>query len=163
MNLPPNYIAGLVDGEGCFSLRYHAEVKHHLKGKPIYPRWKAEFAIVMREDDTQLLRMVQDGIGCGTITKSQGAVRYSVQGTKELINVIIPFFNKYPLHGKKATDFKLWCEAVTIIDGRRLQGMNIGKGIKGFAKKVWSTGELDRLQELHQKMVDHKTNRVIMV
>ncbi len=34
--LPENYIAGLVEGEGCFILQYRREVKRNRPGQPMY-------------------------------------------------------------------------------------------------------------------------------
>ncbi len=53
--LPGDYIAGLVDGEGCFSLRLHKDVKSNRPGKPTYYHWKLEFCIFMRIDDKPIL------------------------------------------------------------------------------------------------------------
>ena len=49
--LPGNYIAGFVDGEGCFSLFYRKDIKKFKKSQKIYYEWKACFAIVSRIDD----------------------------------------------------------------------------------------------------------------
>ena len=163
MKLSGDYIAGLVDGEGCFSLRCYTEVKRHRQRKPTYFRWQVEFVIVLREDDIQLLQSVQDTIGCGTITRSQGTVRYSVRGINELNSVIIPFFKKHPLYGKKKADFELWSEAVKILHGHNFKGVNIREGSRGFIENPWIQDELDKLQELHHKIVCHKTNRVTTV
>ena len=43
--LPGDYIAGFVDGEGCFYLTYRSEKKTKRPGQPIYRRWLAYFAI----------------------------------------------------------------------------------------------------------------------
>lgn len=157
MALPYDYIAGLVDGEGCFSLRYQEEIKRQLKGQPIYPRWKAEFAIVLREDDEPLLREVCDTVGCGTVIKYRGLARYSIQGTEELNNVILPLFNKHPLHGKKRVDFELWSEAVAIIHRHVL----MGRGAKGFTKNPWSADDLNTLRGLYARMAAYKANKLV--
>lgn len=48
------------------------------------------------------------GLQCGKINKdSRGsAVYFLVQKLGDLTDIIIPFFEKYPLHGVKVKDFK---------------------------------------------------------
>ncbi|SRR5258708_7182964 len=113
--LPQDYIAGLVDGEGCFSLNFRRDVRRERKKSPIYFRWKAAFSIVMRMDDHSLLELVKTTLGCGDITYSRGNVRFQVQDTQILQSIIVPFFTLHKLYGKKSKDFQLWKEAVSIL------------------------------------------------
>jgi len=53
-NLPGDYVAGFVDGEGCFYLTYRSEIKHKRAGAPKYFRWTPYFAIVLRKDDIEM-------------------------------------------------------------------------------------------------------------
>lgn len=117
-----------------------------------------EFVIVLRGDDEPLLQAVRDTIGCGTVIKSQGIARYSIQGAEELNNIILPLFKKHPLRGKKRADFELWGEAVTIINRHVLKG----RDVKGFTKNPWSLDDLGRLRELHTKMAAYKTNKLVL-
>lgn len=153
MALPHDYIAGLVDGEGCFSFRPYNEVKRHRKGAPVYFRWQAEFVIGLRADDWQLLELVRDSIGCGTVTGSRGAVRYSVQGINKLRNIIVPLFIKHPLHGKKQKDFELWSRAIEILY------QHAGGNNKAFTKKPWEAEEIAKLKTYWISMREIKTNK----
>lgn len=54
--LSGDYIAGFVDGEGCFALKLRREIRYERKNKPTYIYWDAEFAIVLREDDKEILK-----------------------------------------------------------------------------------------------------------
>ena len=47
------YIAGFVDGEGCFSLTYRKD-----KGKYFY--WKASFVITLKKDDKNILESIKE-------------------------------------------------------------------------------------------------------
>src|SRR3989344_6161898 len=162
MALPYDYIAGLTDGEGCFSLRCHSEVKRQRKGQPAYLRWRAEFAIVMRADDEPLLGLVQETIGCGTITKSRGTVRYSVQGIGDLHDIILPFFLRHTMYGKKRKDFELWGKAVKILWRHNPNLVNIRSGTKGFTDNPWGADELAELRSIHQEIMGVKTNQLVV-
>ena len=99
--LPGDYIAGFVDGEGCFALKYRLDRKVNKKTGKIreYFYWNVEFAVVLKPDDTNILEMIKNTLGCGSITytKDKKQVRYSIQSPKLLKEIIVPFFNKFSL------------------------------------------------------------------
>lgn len=117
INLSGDYIAGFVDGEGCFALKYRLDRQKNKNSVREYYYWGAEFAIVLHPSDAQLLEAIQRVLNVGKISykKTGDQVRYSVQDTQELKNIIIPYFQKNRLWGSKFKDFKLWAQAVTII------------------------------------------------
>jgi len=63
------------------------------------------------------LKGIQSFFGVGTIkvNKSKNTVLYCVAGQKELIEVIIPHFDKYPLLTQKRADFILFKSIVKLI------------------------------------------------
>lgn len=147
--LSGDYIAGFVDGEGCFNLQFRRDVRHERINKPVYYSWKVQFAIVARKDDKELLKKIQATLNCGYIYYARGdQVRYSVQDIENLYNIIISFFRKHPLFGKKKKDFELWAEAVGIIY------RNKGKVVANRNKT-----DLQRLIEIHKLMQKYKAKR----
>lgn len=157
--LPGNYVAGFVDGEGCFSLFYRKDVKKFKKSQKIYYEWKACFAIASRIDDTNLLKNIKDTLNVGSLYFGKRLVQFRVSNLDELYYVIMPFFKKYRLHGKKREDFKLWSEAVTILYNQKLKGGKILKGLYGFRRKDWNREEFSRLNEIREKMKRYKSMR----
>lgn len=154
--LPGNYIAGFVDGEGCFALKFRREIKPGRKNKPVYFYWDIEFAILLREDDKEILEKIKETLDCGKISLSKrGTARYSVNHIEDLIDRIVPFFKKYPLQAKKRLDFELWREAVGIF--RRNQRMKVNAGPGGFQKTRWNPKDLERLKEIHEQMRQYKS------
>lgn len=140
------YVAGFIDGEGCFSLSFRKDVRHERSGSPVYYSWKAMFAVMLRIDDEEVLHMVKDTLGCGSITHAQaGAVRYQVANLDDLQAKLVPFFIRYPLIGKKGRDFELWKEAVQILYAKK-HGMLEGDG---KASEV-------RLESVHALMRQYK-------
>lgn len=157
MALPFDFIAGLVEGEGCFSLNFRSDHKKNRSHSPQYFRWHALFAIVLRSDDYALLDQVTETIGCGTVSYSNGSVRYQVQDTNELLTKIIPFFQLHKLYGKKSKDLELWMEAVEIIAKNKKKGVNLIKGKRGFVKIDWNEADLERLQDIRMEMKLYKS------
>ena len=50
MKLPPDYIAGFIDGEGCFTITF---AKHPERKLGVDPR--LQFEIELRDDDAPIL------------------------------------------------------------------------------------------------------------
>lgn len=120
--LPGDYIAGFVDGEGCFYLTYRSETKRKRPGNPIYYRWLPYFAMTMREDDVEILREIKNTLCCGNIYFLRNkAIRkgmqayFGVQHIDDLYKKVMPFFKTYELRAKKRHDFDLWCKALDIL------------------------------------------------
>lgn len=164
MNTPlsKEYIAGLVDGEGCFDLQFRRDVKHGRPGSPVYYGWKAQFVINLRKDDAPLLEKVKDVFSCGTIhfqiSLDKEMARYSIQDIENLHKIVVPFFRENRLHGKKQKDFDLWAEAIGILFKNKNQ-QNNKKGIRGFTSTQWIKQDFQRLLELHKEMRQYKAKR----
>lgn len=144
-----DYIAGFVDGEGCFSLSYRKD-----KGKYFY--WKASFVVVLRKDDHEILNEIREYFGIGNVTFSRREVRYSVNDTGSLAQIVIPFFDKHNLIGKKKYDFLLWKEAVEIINKNKKKKINSEQGVKGFVVNKWNEDNLERLHDIRNAMLSIK-------
>ncbi len=162
--LPGDYIAGFVDGEGCFALTLRRDVRHE-RGKrtgvkPVYFYWKSQFVIVLRNDDRQLLEKIKQTLGCGSITLTYNNVRYEVTNLDDLKHKIIPFFEKYNLYGKKMNDFLLWRKAIDILYKYKLKRgrVNSKRGI-GFYSIQWDTKDIQELEDIHQKMLAYKSHK----
>ena len=60
--------------------------------------------------DRDLIKSFVNFFKCGKINESSlkrgDAVYFTVQKLSDLINIIIPFFDKYPIRGVKAKDFQ---------------------------------------------------------
>ena len=144
--LPGDFVAGLVEGEGCFILQYRREVKRNRLGSPSYFRWFVAFAIVLRNDDAPLLNMIKKSLGCGSLSYTRNSVRFQVQDAYILLKKIVPFFNKFRLHGKKAKDFALWKEAVGTVARNRY--IRLSK---------WSEDDAERLHQIRNQMKIYKS------
>lgn len=150
--LPADYVAGFVDGEGCFSLIFRRDVRHERKARPRYFMWKASFAIVVRTDDVAVLNGIRNTLNCGTVSFTGEQARFHVQDLDTLGDVIIPFFEQHPLRAKKRHDFLLWKEAVGILRKHKASGSGRKKGT---AK--WVPDELRRLGEVYEEMRKFKS------
>lgn len=143
------YIAGFVDGEGCFSLTYRKD-----KGKYYY--WKASFAISLRADDPEIIKSIKEYFCCGNISYSRNNIRFEITDPDLLNEKIIPFFGEHQLIGKKRNDFELWKEAVYIIVKNKRRSINSAKGTRGFIRHNWNDNDLIRLGKIRYEMQKYK-------
>ncbi len=114
----PDYIVGLVDGEGSFTVY----LKNPNETKNVKRRVRAEprFYIKLIEKDKDILYEFKKYFGCGNVyfqkdsrPNHQNCFRYEITNRNDLVNIIIPFFKKHGLKLKsKQKDFNIFCELV---------------------------------------------------
>ena len=104
-----NYMAGLIDGEGCFSV--------HKKQVNGYETFDCQFSITMRADDAAILYEMQRRLeGAGSIAirdkeTSNPQVRYCISSKRDCY-ILREVLLNFPLRAKKARDFEIWCHAL---------------------------------------------------
>lgn len=103
--IDPNYISGYVDGEGSFLISFSPRVKI-LTGLEVRP----SFSVSQREDRSEVLYLTKSYFNCGSIrfSKRDQNQKYEVRSLKDLNEVIIPHFKKFPLLSSKIKDFKIF-------------------------------------------------------
>lgn len=118
--LEPQWVAGFTDGEGCFFVNI---------SKAPRSRWgyqiQLRFSIPQHIRDLKLMESLililvpspRRGDDCGKVMpKSNGsAVEFIVTKFSDIESKIIPFFDKYPLEGKKLLDFKDFCVVASLM------------------------------------------------
>src|ERR1700744_1808511 len=104
VRLDPAWIAGFVDGEGCFSVSVHKNVlMHRHRGWQL----QAAFHIYQHRVNADVLESLLDYFKCGYIHPkgpNSSVLTYSVTGLRNLSGSVIPFFEAHKLW-VKADDF----------------------------------------------------------
>src|SRR3989304_349720 len=133
--LSADYIVGLTDGEGSFTVYLLPPKKEH--GSVNY-RVQCRYYIKMREDELPLLEKVRDFWGCGKIyfqreyRKNQREnYRFEIFNYELLNSVVVPFFKKHPLESKRIKDFGIFCEILKLA---RAKAHRTVKGLKKIQK-----------------------------
>jgi hypothetical protein len=106
-----SYISGFVDGEGCFAVAVNRNPSCR-SGFQLVP----EFHVSQNGDRAQVLGAIQRRFdGCGYI-KSNGrkdrALVYVVRRRDDLVEHVIPFFERSPLLSSKQEDFEKFAAIV---------------------------------------------------
>lgn len=72
-------------------------------------RIQLSFQIKLNNRDYDLLTLIRDYFGVGTISKyTSNSSIYSVTKVDDLVSIIFPHFDKYPLLTKKWADYQLF-------------------------------------------------------
>ena len=106
--LTADYIIGLVDGEGSFNVRVNE------KGRRA--KIELKFSLKLRHQDREILDELQEFFQCGRVYIQRDkrknhslCYRFEVQNKKEIIEKIIPFFEKNnPKIQSRNRDFELF-------------------------------------------------------
>ena len=122
------WIVGFVDGEGCFSLGFVKQSNRQEKDR-VRKGYKTgcqvfyEFAVTQGESSLESLQALKDFFGVGALYENkrydnhkEHLQRYVVRRREDLLNVIIPFFQKYQLQTSKRKNFELFVQGMKEIE-----------------------------------------------
>ena len=117
MKLPPDYVAGFVDGEGSFVIG----ISRH-KTKKLGIDARIHFEMELRDDDEEIIRSIQETLGCGRLYRLSYErygwhphIELKVSSLKEIQEKLIPFFQQHPLRAKKRHSFALFIKAAEVM------------------------------------------------
>ena len=143
--LSSDYIVGLTDGEGSFSVFLHGP---HKIGDfwTNYFRAECHYYIKLREDELSLLRKVKKFFDCGGLylqkdkrPNHRNCYRFEISNYQKIKEVVIPFFQKHPPQSvNRKNDFNLFCKIFKIATERK------GKSL--------SEKEVNRIRKLKSQM-----------
>lgn len=161
------WITGFVDGEGCFSIGFikqpdRKETLRIRRGYKLGIQAWHEFAITQGEKSLESLQTIKKFFGVGKIfinrrydNHKEHLYRYVVRKRSDLINTIIPFFEKYHLQTAKRKDFMLFTRCVRWMDqGFHLQKNGLMRIIKTTEKMNHKKSKNDLIRILRNQTSD---------
>jgi len=117
------WVTGFVDGEGCFSIGLTRQPdrvnrKGYLTGFQV----SHDFVVTQGAKSVHVLYELQEFFGVGRVNVNsrhdnhrEHLYRYSVCRRADLLNVVIPFFRRYPLRSAKQRDFESFARCVELM------------------------------------------------
>lgn len=115
-NLHPWFVTGLVDAEGSFTVSV-------LNSSSTKTGWgvNARFKITTHITDLDLMLNLKNFFGedIGKIVVFKDTCTYRVDKLKDIFDVVIPHFDKYPLVTQKLADYKLFKEIVSLMINKK--------------------------------------------
>ena len=90
--------------------------------------FSVDLVYYITQTDEKLLRRVMNFYKCGNVYKKGATFDFRVTKLDDIVNQIIPFFNKYPIIGVKSKDFKDFSKAAELITHKK----HLTKKTRGF-------------------------------
>lgn len=143
-NPDPNWLAGFIEGEGCFYIGIFKSKTHRI-GTVV----QLCFSISQHIRDVELMRNLTNTFGCGRLKvhSKRSTVEWVVTSLWGIIEKIVPFFDKYPLckEGVKVLDYVDFCTVVSLMQKEAHlteEGLNTIRKIKSDMRirRIKSTG-----------------------
>jgi LAGLIDADG endonuclease len=99
-----SYISGYFDGEGCFSVAIGPRPQIRV-GWEVRP----SVSVSQNADRDQVLELVIDYFGCGTIRPDPGdhTLKWETRRLHDIVNCVLPHFERYPVISAKQEDVDL--------------------------------------------------------
>lgn len=133
----PYWVAGFTSGDGSF----HLNIKK--SDTSVSNRVSLRFSINLNIRDAEVLKglviyfntlnhkctVIKGNLNQENqyVSKSYNTVSFAITKTSELIEIIIPFFEKYPIQGVKSLDFEDFKKVAMLIDSKEhltIKGLN---------------------------------------
>lgn len=160
--LDPWYIVGFVEGEGTFHIAFYKDprMKQNIKVIP-------EFHINQSYLRINTLNKIKEYFNCGYIKANHAKNNkdttyvYVVRDRDDLINIIIPFFQKYCLYSIKQESFNIFAKIVHLIkDGKHRTKQGLKQIIKlAYQMNIKGKYRLRKKEELIKILKPSETIR----
>lgn len=133
-----NYLTGFVDGEGSFNVSLRRKDNYNIK-------WQIVLSFNVSQKDITVLNILKETLGCGIIKvrKCDGLFSYDVTKPKDILNSVIPFFDRFSfLSASKQNNYSIFKEICILAAMRPMnldilfkivklrEELNLGKGRK---------------------------------
>ena len=116
-----DWVVGFTDGEGCFSVGVFRNDSLKL-GYQVFP----EFVLTQGAKSLKTLEAIQKFFGCGRIYENkrydnhtENLYRYCVRDKSDLLENVIPFFEKNKLMTAKSEDFASFKQVLQLIKEKK--------------------------------------------
>jgi hypothetical protein len=115
-----HWLAGIIDGEGCFLIGTRQDRGYFTR-----------FQMLLRADDVAVLNAARQRTGLGALyysKRGKGDPKGGQPGVQWVIyrradcEALVTLLDRYPLLTKKARDYKIWREAVAIMETKLTGG-----------------------------------------
>jgi len=105
------FLVGFVEGEGSFNIS--------LRKKPDYKvNWQVVLSFNVSQKDPTILYLLKKELDCGIIKnrKRDGLFSYDVTNSKDIIQKVIPYFQRFPMYSKsKKANFRIFSKVARLM------------------------------------------------
>jgi LAGLIDADG endonuclease len=119
------WVVGFVDGEGCFSIGFVRQQRRaDRSGYRTGYQVTHEFVVTQGERSLACLHELREFFGVGQViinnrydNHREHLHRYVVRRRADLLETVIPFFQRHPLRSSKREDFEKFVRSVELVAG----------------------------------------------
>ncbi len=142
-----SYISGFVDGEGCFCISFSPRARFQTGWEV-----RASFATSQNQDRAEVLKLMQEYFGCGSIRRDyhDNTVKYEVRKLDDLITRIIPHFQTYHLLSAKDKQVQIFTEICLAMDRQEHKNR---EGLERIARLAFTMNPGARRRKYLQEVV----------
>ena len=110
----PNWLVGFIDGEGCFYVNIFKS-----KTKIGYAV-QLNFKITQHIRDKELFFIINKYYSCGNtlVNFTDSRVDFIIRKLGDIINILVPFFNNYPLQSYKKLEYEKFVQIVDLMKNK---------------------------------------------
>jgi LAGLIDADG endonuclease len=104
-----SFLSGFALGEGSFMIVCRKRGDYRRS-------FKLSAAFNVSQHDPTPLELFRETLGCGTMRRGgHNGWYWEVNALPDLSSRIVPFFDRFPVVGQKAVDYRLWRDAVALL------------------------------------------------
>ena len=126
------WFVGFSDAESSFMI----SLKNNSPSTSLPPKGVGEahfiFRITLHIDDCAVLFTIRERLGIGVVSIRNQTCTYSVHSFQNIINVLLPIFDKYPLLTLKQLDYSDWRKAIILKKENKDQSSKISLSLTTF-------------------------------
>jgi LAGLIDADG DNA endonuclease family protein len=128
--LRTGWVVGFVDGEGCFSVGFVRQGdREGRRGYRTGYQVTHEFVVTQGAQSVSCLHELAEFFGVGQVVRNtrydnhrEDLYRYVVRKRSDLLETVIPFFERHPMRSSKQANFEKFAECVRLVAaGRHLK------------------------------------------
>ena len=126
------FLSGFVEGEGSFNVSLRRKIDYKVD-------WQVVMSFNVSQKDPSVLKILKDQLGCGIIKvrKNDDLHSFDVTSPKEIIEKVIPFFQKYPvLSESKKRNFAIFCKIAALMNKGEHRNLSGLKKILEYREKL---------------------------
>ena len=108
------------------------------RGGEIVKDYTLVYEVSQRSDSLYILNLIAKTLKCGKVySETRGVSKYRLVTRDQILDTLVPFFEKYPLEGNKNMQYELWIQIVKLLQttGRSEQReISVDELIKKFSE-----------------------------
>ena len=148
------YISGFVDGEGCFSVSFSKRPRFIVGWET-----KPSFSVSQNHDRAEILYLMQTYFNAGFMRRdfSDRTLKYEVRRLDDLIEKVIPHFEKHPLLSGKQKDFLLFKKICLLMKNGHHKSL---KGLRQIVLLAFQMNTSGRRRYTQQDIVNYALSQM---